>query len=119
MAGRHRSDLLFTAPLGRVLRDAQLGRRRFDRAVAELTAADPRFPRVTPHYLRHTAASPAVSARAHVESLQRMLGHAPAAMTLDVYADLFDDDSDAIATALDDRAASSRVGAAWARATLE
>jgi hypothetical protein len=36
-----------------------------------------------------------------------MLGHASAAMTLDVYADLFDDDLDAVATALD-RARSDR-----------
>ena len=30
-----------------------------------------------------------------------MLGHASAAMTLDTYADLFDDDLDTLATALD------------------
>ena len=30
-----------------------------------------------------------------------MLGHASAAVTLDVYADLFDDDLDGVATALD------------------
>ena len=51
-----------------------------------------RVPRVTPHDLRHTAASLAVSAGANVKAVQRMLGHASAAMTLDVYADLFDDD---------------------------
>jgi hypothetical protein len=32
-----------------------------------------------------------------------MLGHASAAMTLDVYADLFDDDLDAVAAALNVR----------------
>jgi hypothetical protein len=37
-----------------------------------------------------------------------MLSHASAAMTLDTYADLFDDDLDAAATALD-QAARSRV----------
>jgi hypothetical protein len=36
-----------------------------------------------------------------VKAVQRMLGHASAAMTLDVCADLFDDDLDAVATALD------------------
>jgi integrase len=36
---------------------------------------------LTPHKLRHTAASLAVSAGANVKSLQRMLGHASAAMT--------------------------------------
>lgn len=58
-------------------------------------------PRVTPHDLRHTAASLAVSAGANVKAVQRMLGHASAAMTLDVYADLFDDDLEAVADALD------------------
>jgi len=114
MASKHRSDLLFTAPMGGVLRNAQFRRRRFDRAVAELTASDSQFPRVTPHDLRHTAASLAVSAGAHVKSLQRTLGHASAAMTLDVYADLFDDDLDAVAAALNDRAVSSSVGEMWA-----
>ena len=44
---------------------------------------------------RHTAASLAVSAGGNVKAVQRMLGHASAAMTLDTYADLFDDDLDA------------------------
>jgi integrase len=55
---------------------------------------------MSPHDLRHTAASLAVSAGANVKAVQRMLGHASAAMTLDVYADLFDDDLDAVAVAL-------------------
>lgn len=56
---------------------------------------------LTPHELRHTAASLAVSAGANVKAVQRMLGHASASVTLDVYADLFDDDLDAVAVALD------------------
>ena len=36
----------------------------------------PRMPRVTPHDLRHTAASLAISAGANVKAVQRMLGHA-------------------------------------------
>jgi hypothetical protein len=43
----------------------------------------------------------AVSAGANVKAVQKMLGHASAAMTLDVHADLFDDDLEAVATALD------------------
>jgi phage-related baseplate assembly protein len=35
-----------------------------------------------------------------VKAVQRMLGHASAAMTLDTYADLFDDDLDAVAARL-------------------
>lgn len=60
----------------------------------------PILPRVTPHDLRHTAASLAISAGANVKAVQRMLGHASAAMTLDTYAELFDDDLDDVATAL-------------------
>ena len=37
-----------------------------------------------------------------MKAVQRMLGHASAAMTLDTYADLFDDDLDAVSERLDD-----------------
>lgn len=60
----------------------------------------PVFPRVTAHVLRHTAASLAISAGANPKVVQRMLGHASAAMTLDVYADLFESDLDAVADRL-------------------
>jgi integrase len=56
----------------------------------------------------------AVSAGANVKAVQRMLGHASAAMTLDVYADLFDDDLEAVAVALD-RSRGESVGKMWAR----
>ncbi|WP_424383857.1 tyrosine-type recombinase/integrase [Mycobacterium sp.] len=62
----------------------------------------PTFPRITAHDLRHTAASLAISAGANVKVVQRMLGHASAAMTLDVYDDLFDSDQDAVADKLED-----------------
>ena len=35
-----------------------------------------------------------MSVRANVKAVQRMLGHAKASMTLDTYADLFDEDLD-------------------------
>jgi hypothetical protein len=70
--------------------------------------ADSTFPpELTIHDLRHTAASLAVSAGANVKAVQRMLGHASAAMTLDTYADLLEDDLDAVASALDQARASS------------
>ena len=75
--------------------------RYFSAAVAECQAADESFPTITPHDLRHTAASLAVSAGANVKAVQRMLGHAKSSMTLDVYADLFDDDLDVVADRLD------------------
>ncbi|MES2093930.1 MAG: tyrosine-type recombinase/integrase [Actinomycetota bacterium] len=56
---------------------------------------------LTSHELRHTAASLAISAGANVKAVQRMLGHASAAVTLDVYSDLFDSDLDAVSRALD------------------
>ena len=65
------------------------------------------MPRVTPHDLRHTAASLAISAGANVKAVQRMLGHASAAMTLDTYAELFEDDLDSVAVALDSQRSAS------------
>jgi integrase len=73
----------------------------FATAVRRAQQQDPTIPRVTPHDLRHTAASLAISAGANPKAVQRMLGHASAAMTLDTYADLFEDDLDAVADALE------------------
>lgn len=67
------------------------------------------FPRVTVHDFRHTAASLAISAGATPKAVQRMLGHASAAMTLDTYADLFEDDLDGVADALD-KARARKIG---------
>ncbi|CAN5283696.1 site-specific integrase [soil metagenome] len=102
--GKGREDLLFPDDDGEHLERSHTESGWFDKSV---TAAG--VPRVTPHDLRHTAASLAVSAGANVKAIQRMLGHASAAMTLDVYADLFDDDLEAVATALD-KARSISVG---------
>jgi integrase len=55
-----------------------------------------------------------VSAGANVKAVQKMLGHASAALTLDIYADLFDDDLEAVA-ALHDARARENVGKMWAR----
>lgn len=57
--------------------------------------------RLTMHDLRHTAASLAVQAGANVKALQRMFGHESAAETLDTYADLFDEDLEAVARSLE------------------
>ena len=63
---------------------------------------------LTLHDLRRAAASLAISAGANVKAVQRMLGRASAAMTFDTYADLFDDDLDAVASALDQAQLASR-----------
>ncbi|HEY3016224.1 MAG TPA: site-specific integrase, partial [Nocardioides sp.] len=94
--GKGPDDLLFTAPEGGVLRLNNWRRRVFDPARKAIGRAD-----VKPHDLRHTAASLAIAAGANVKAVQQMLGHASAAMTLDVYAGLFGDDLDAVAIALD------------------
>jgi integrase len=63
---------------------------------------------VPPHVLRHTAASLAVAAGANVKAVQKMLGHASAAMTLDVYSGLFEDDLDAVTERLERAASEAR-----------
>lgn len=60
-----------------------------------------RLPYMPIHDLRHTAASLAVKSGAHVKIVQRMLGHKSAAITLDTYADLFEDDLDVLIERLD------------------
>jgi integrase len=97
VAGKSRDDLAFAAPGGGVLRNRNARRGWFDAAATAIGVTG-----LTPHELRHTAASLAVSAGANVKAVQRMLGHASAAVTLDIYADLFDDDLDAVADRLED-----------------
>ncbi|GAA1469038.1 tyrosine-type recombinase/integrase [Microbacterium thalassium] len=115
-AGRD-TGLLFCGPTGAPLRGGNFRRRVFSPAVERLSSRlDEDFPQVTPHDLRHTAASLAMSAGANVKLLQRMLGHASAAMTLDVYADLFPEDLTSVSAALDRAARDSFVGKSWADA---
>ena len=96
IAGKGPDDLVFTTPRGDVMRNHNFRSRVFVPAAASIG-----MPGMTPHDLRHTAASLAVQAGANVKAVQRMLGHASAAMTLDVYAGLFGDDLDAVADRLD------------------
>lgn len=69
---------------------------------------------LTIHDLRHTAASLMVRAGANVKAVQRQLGHKSAAMTLDVYADLFDDDLDELSELMGEMLARENVGKMWA-----
>jgi integrase len=96
MAGKSPDDLVFTSPDGLTLRLMNFRRRTFDAAADRAGLSG-----LTPHELRHTAASLAVAAGANVKAVQRMLGHASAAMTIDVYSGLFDDDLDGLADRLD------------------
>jgi integrase len=71
-------------------------RRWFDQAAKEIGVLG-----LTPHELRHTCASLAISAGANIKAVQRLLGHETASMTLDEYGHLFSDDLTAVATSLD------------------
>lgn len=103
IAGRDRRELLFTTVNGEVLRNRNARRSWFDRAVAAIGEDG-----LTPHDLRHTAASLAVSSGANVKAVQRMLGHASASVTLDIYTDLFESDLDAVADRLDELRATAK-----------
>ena len=97
-AGKGPTDLLFTGARGGVLRNMNFRRDVFDDAAVAVGLKG-----LTPHELRHTAVSQlAVSSGANVKAVQRMLGHASAAMTLDVYSGLFDDDLDGLADRMDE-----------------
>jgi integrase len=96
-----RNELLWPSQTGGYLAPRSATESWLSGAVARCQKADKSFPRVTAHALRHTAASLAISAGANPKVVQRMLGHASAAMTLDVYADLFDSDLDTVADRLD------------------
>jgi integrase len=100
---RPADELAFPSPQGAVLRNRNARSAWFDAAARAIGE-----PGLTPHELRHTAASLAIKAGANVKAVQRMLGHASAAMTLDRYADLFDDDLDDVADRLDALRAASR-----------
>lgn len=95
-------DLIFTSARGQRIRPTNFRWTHMKAAVKAACAADPSFPPgLYPHDLRHTAASLAVSAGANIKALQRMLGHAKATHTLDLYAGLFDSDLDDVADRLD------------------
>lgn len=107
MKGKELDDPLFAGHGGDYMRRTRTstGSKSWFKTALRNAALDP----MTIHDLRHTAASLAVSSGANVKAVQRMLGHASAAMTLDVYSDLFDDDLDAVADRLDQAVAATSV----------
>jgi integrase len=98
--GRGRDSLLF-GDGENALRTLHSQRSWLKAAIRGANEHGTTVPDFSPHSLRHTAASLAISAGASPKAVQRMLGHSSAAMTLDTYADLFEDDLDAVAAALD------------------
>jgi integrase len=96
VAGQNPDDFVFTSPRGGLLRLQNFRHTVFDRA-AHTTGLD----RFTPHGLRHTAASLAITSGADVKVVQEMLGHASATMTLDLYGHLYGDRLDEVADRMD------------------
>ena len=103
--GKSRDDLLWSTKAGNPLNPPSTSTSWLAVAVRRCQMSDPTFPTISAHALRHTAASLAISADANPKVVQRMLGHSSAAMTLDVYADLFESDLDTVA---------ENVGKMWA-----
>src|SRR5262245_14274340 len=97
IVGRGPRELVFTTESGAPLRSSNFRQRYWLDAVKTCGLAGLRV-----HDLRHTAASLAVNSGANPEVVQLMLGHASAAMTLDVYAGLFNPDLDDVADRLDE-----------------
>lgn len=103
MADRSGAALVFPPRKGEWLSLGEL-RWAFDRALTTLRDSSPEFPAITPHDLRHTCASLAISAGANIKVLQTLLGHKTATLTLDRYGHLFPDDLGRIADAFDEAA---------------
>ncbi|MCH9732732.1 MAG: site-specific integrase [Actinomycetia bacterium] len=100
MVGKSPDELLWTRADGQPLRPPTTTH-WFGAAVKRCQAADAKFPRVTVHELRHTAASLMIASGANVKTVQSQLGHKTATMTLDQYGHLFPDDLDDIADRMD------------------
>jgi integrase len=92
-------ELVFTAPKGGPLRHSNFTKRYWIPAVKGSEVPEG----LVIHDLRDTAASLAISAGASIKAVQRMLGHASAAMTLDTYGSLFEEDLEALADRLDEK----------------
>jgi integrase len=96
-------ELVFFATKGGPLRNSNFRRTVWNPAVeASGMPAD-----LVPHDLRDTAASLMIGAGASIKAVQRALGHASAAMTLDTYGGLFEDDLEDLADRLEAKYATS------------
>lgn len=90
VAGRDGGEPLFTSPRGERLLYAQWSKRVFRPAMAA-AGIDPDGRTLTLYSLRHTFASVAIAAGADVKTLQELMGHEDATVTLNTYAAAFAD----------------------------
>ncbi|AUS29941.1 site-specific integrase [Rhodococcus qingshengii] len=106
--GKALTDLVFPGPDGRFLPRPKSDGGWFVGAVKRAGVQT-----ITPHDLRHTTASLAISSGVNVLALARMLGHTSAKVTLDTYADLFDTDLDDVAVTMDKAYSPASVAKKW------
>ena len=98
LEGKGADALVFAALRGGPVRLNNFRRRVFAPAAERIGKAE-----LVPHDLRDTAASLAISSGASIKAVQRMLGHASAKMTLDVYGSLFEEDLETLADRIEER----------------
>lgn len=101
VAGRDGGEPLFTSPRGERLLYAQWSKRVFRPAMAA-AGIDPDGRTLTLYSLRHTFASVAIAAGADVKTLQELMGHEDATVTLNTYAAAFADRRVEVAGAVSD-----------------
>ncbi len=89
--------LVFTAQGGGPLHYSNMRARMWKPAIEDAGLSA----KITPHSLRHTAASLLISNGAHAKAIQQLLGHSSISVTFDVYGHLFDADLDALADRLE------------------
>jgi integrase len=91
------TDLVFTAPRGGPLRESKWVPGYFKPAVRAASLPDA----LRWYDLRHTCASLLIREGASIKAVQKQMGHATAAITLDVYGHLFPDELDSLAERLE------------------
>jgi integrase len=91
------AEYVFTTASGGLVRRSNFRGRTWARALERAGVPTARF-----HDLRHHAASIAVANGAHPKQVQARLGHSSIAVTMDVYADLFDGIDDDLAVRIDE-----------------
>lgn len=92
---RDPAEFLFPGPDGNAMTIGWF-RARFDKASDKAGLEG-----VTPHTLRHSAGSLALSEGASVPTVQKLLGHRNATTTMNVYSHMMPDDFDNLAAAMD------------------
>lgn len=101
------ADLVFTSPKGAALRNGNFRKSVWRTAVRYSGAPGD----LMPHDLRDTAASLMISAGASIVAVARALGHSDPALTLRVYAGLYEDDLEDLADKIEARYGDSRPSA--------